>query len=176
MARRRFVPGVQARRQAAWSSVLIETRIAGSGGGATLGTTAVGALFTERVTIARMRGQVYVHLDAGAVLDSMQIGLGLIVVKDEAFTVGGATSMPGPLTDIEQSWLWHQIFVTGPAVQAGAGTGADLSRNVRVMIDSKAQRKVQAGDILAFTWESIVLAGSPTFDGQAAIRFMALLS
>ncbi len=161
------------RMQAAWSSVMVETRAVGSSG-ATLGATSVGETATGRLTIARVRGSAYCHLDAGAALDSMQVALGLIVVKEEAFTVGGVTAMPGPQTDIEQSWLWHHIFTLGPAVSA-TDDGGDISRNSRIVIDSKAQRKIQTGDTLAFVWESTVLAGTPTFDGQAAVRTMFLL-
>jgi len=173
MARVARAQGGGRRMQARWGNVMVETRAVGSAG-ATLGATTIGAAALTRLTIARIRGSAFCHLDAGAALDSMQVALGLIVVKDEAFTVGGVTSMPGPFTDIEQSWIWHHIFTMGPAVVA-ADDGADISRNDRVIIDSKGQRKIQEGDVLAFVWESETLAGSPTFDGQAAVRFMTLL-
>ncbi len=114
-------------------------------------------------------------MDAGAALDTYELGLGLIVVKEEAFSTGGPTAMPSPLSDIEQSWVWHHIFTLGPAVVA-TDDGADMSRNVRIEIDSKAQRKMQVGDTLAFVWEGVVLTGTPTIDGFAAIRHMALLT
>ncbi len=82
--------------------------------------------------------------------------------------------MPNPFTDPEQSWLWHHIFTMGPAQSTGE-SGQDISRNDRVVIDSKAQRKLQAEETLAFVWESQTLAGSPTFDGFAACRFMVLI-
>jgi len=159
--------------QAAWSPARVETRAVGSAG-ATLGATAVGAAILERQTIVRIRGSAYCHMDAGAALDSMVVALGLILVKTEAFSIGGVTSMPGPLTDLEQSWIWHHLFVLGPAVVA-ADDGADISRNDRVSIDSKAMRKTQVGETLAFVWESVTLAGSPTFDGLATVRNMLLL-
>ncbi len=105
----------------------------------------------------------------------MTVALGLIVVKSEAFSIGGVTALPGPLTDIEQSWLWHHIFTMGPAVSA-TDDGGDISRNSRVMIDSKAQRKMQSEDTLAFVVEATIEAGSPTFDVSAAVRFMVLMS
>ena len=172
MARARtFTRG--AKRQAFWSPVMVETRVVALGAAASLGATSVGETAQERLTLVRVRGEAFVTLDAGSVFDSMQVALGLIVVKTEAFVVGGAASMPGPITDIEQSWLWHHIFVMGPAVVA-ADDGADISRNVRVEIDGKAQRKMQAEETLAFVWEATILAGSPTIDGQAAVRSMFL--
>jgi len=153
---------------------MVEARGVGVGVGSFLGSTSVGAAALERITLARVRGQAFVHMDAGAALDSMQVALGLIVVDSNAFTVGGAASLPSPLAEIEQSWVWHQIFTMGPAVSA-TDDGGDISRNVRVMIDSKAQRKMQAEDTLAFVFAATILAGSPTFDIQAAARFMFLL-
>ncbi len=162
------------RMQAAWGSVMVESRVVALGGGGSLGAVANGAVFTERVTIARIRGHGYIHLDAGAALDAYVMAVGLIIVKEEAFTVGGVGSMPIPFTDINQSWLWHGLFPLGPAVTA-TDDGGDMSRNVRFEIDSKAQRKVQAGDALAFVWEGRVSAGTPTADAFAATRHMALL-
>jgi len=175
MARRRLTssPGGGRRMQAQWSPINVESRAVGSSG-ATLGASSTGAAATVRQTLARIRGSAYCHLDAGAALDSMTVAVGIIIVKTEAFTVGGVTSMPGPLTDIEQSWIWHHIFTMGPAVSA-TDDGGDISRNDRVIIDSKAQRKFQVGEVLAIVWESVVLAGTPTFDGFASVRNMVLL-
>ena len=160
--------------QAAWSPVVIEIRALAQGTQATIGSTATAALVTQRSTMARLRGSGYVHLDAGAALDSITVAIGIIVVKAEAFTVGGVASMPGPLTDIEQAWVWHRLLALGPAVSA-TDDGGDLSRNIQFEIDSKAQRKVQAGDAIAFVAEGVILAGSPTWDIQAHVREMALL-
>ncbi len=174
MARRVSRFPVSNRMQAAWSPVNVESRAVGIGSAATLGTTATGAAVVSRSTLVRVRGSAYVHLDAGAALDSQTVACGLIVVKTEAFGTGGVTAMPGPLTDIEQSWLWHHIFTMGPAVTS-TDDGGDISRNVRIEIDSKAQRKTQAGDTIAFVWEGAILAGSPTFDAFASVRLMVLL-
>ena len=175
MARRIVVASSTKRRQAAWGQDAIESRIVAIGAQSSIGVTAVGFTFTERVTIARIRGSAYAHMDAAAALDSGVLGVGLIVVKNEAFAVGGVASMPSPLSDIEQSWLWHHLFPMGPAVTA-TDDGGDMSRNARIEIDSKAQRKVQAGDTVAFVWEGTNTSGSPTFDGLAVCRLMALLS
>ena len=160
--------------QAQWSNVIPETRGITQGAGKTLGSVAVGATALDRLTLARVRGSAYVHLDSGAVTEGALVGMGLIVVKAPAFTVGGVASMPGPLADVEQSWLWHQIFVLGPSVSA-TDDGGDMSRNARVIIDSKAQRKLQQEDTVAFVTEVTITAGSPTVDFQAACRFMVLI-
>ncbi len=160
-----------ARRQAAWSSVSILTRAAASNS-PTLGNQNVGAVALERSTIARIRGNAYVHMDAGAALDSINVALGLIIVPDEAFAAG-IGSVPSPLIDSESSWIWHSYFPMGPAVTA-TDDGGDISRNMRIVIDSKAQRKIQTDEVLIFVWDAAVISGSPTFDGQAVVRMMFL--
>ena len=174
MARRRLSTGGGRRMQAQWSNVIPTIRAVTIANASTLGATSVGASALDRLTLARIRGTAYCHMDAGAALDSMSVGLGLIVVKDEAFAVGGVASMPSPLSDVEQSWVWHHIFTMGPAVVA-ADDGADISRNSRIMIDSKAQRKLQIGETLAFVAEGEILAGTPTADLFARVRFMVLI-
>ena len=175
LARRGVVPRVAGQRmQAFWSDVIPETRFITQGAGSTIGSVAVGGTATTRVTIARLRGSCFAHLDSGAITEGALVGIGLILVKEEAFTVGGVASMPSPLSDANQSWLWHQVIVLGPSVSA-TDDGGDMSRNARILIDSKAQRKMQAGDTLAFVSEVEITAGSPTVDLQAAVRFMALL-
>ncbi len=163
---------VPAKRQATWSTVIIESRALGIGTAKTLGVTAIGAAAGIRSTVARFRGSAYCHLDAGAALDTMTVALGLIIVKDTAFAAGVA-SMPGPFSEPEASWIWHHIFSMGPAVTA-TDDGGDISRNDRVVIDSKAMRKIQDSETIAFVWEGQILAGSPTFDGYAAVRFLLL--
>ena len=160
--------------QAFWAAVVPEIRAVAQGSQPTLGATSVGITALDRITLARIRGRGFVHLDAGAALDSITVAIGLIVVKTEAFVTGGVTAMPGPLTDPEQSWVWHQLLPLGPAVSA-TDDGGDLSRNIQFEIDSKAQRKMQTEDTLAFVAEGAILAGSPTWDLQAHCRCMFLI-
>ncbi len=163
------------RRKAEWADTMVRTRITTGGATQSVGAIAVGGAFTESVTIARVRGNVLVSLDVGAIADSAIVGLGLIVVKENAFTVGGSASMPSPTDDMNSSWLYHQLFQLGIGV--GTAQVNDLGALVaRAEIDVKAMRKVGPDDILAFIWDAIILAGSPTFDGMAAVRTMALLA
>ncbi len=174
MANRTFQRSRTPRRRAEWSSTVVQSSVLALGNAQSVGSVSVGIGFTESNTIARIRGHVVASQNTAAAANSMLLGIGLIVVSENAFTVGGAASMPGPLTDINASWLWHNILAFGPT-QAGAVSDNAITMNQRVEIDSKAMRKVGPDDALAFIWEGLQLRGSPTADGTVAVRVMSLL-
>ena len=159
--------------QADWSDIILRSRVLAQGATQVLGT-GVALEFLQRVTLARLRGNAVVHMDPGAAGDSMVVGLGAVLVSDDAFTAGSA-SVPSPLDDADYSWIYHQLFVLGPAISATEVSELGL-QNVRVEIDSKAQRKCVPGQVLTFVWDAVIIAGSPTYDGNAAVREMALLA
>jgi len=160
------------RRQFQWLSVIARTEIQGLGATQSLGDVSLGFGVNQRVTLARVRGNARGHMESAAASDSMIVGLGLIVVEEQAFTAGAA-SMPSPTDDPNAEWLWHQLFVFGPAVSAQAVNTIDSYSSVE--IDSKAMRKMDENETLGFVWDSIITAGSPTFEGIAAIRSGVLL-
>ncbi len=163
------------KKQAAWASTEIRSRVLGAGATAQIGSVNQGFGFSDRVTIARMRGNIYVAMDPGAAGDTILVGCGLIIVNTNAFTTGGVTSMPTPLTDMDAAWMWHQLIPLGPT-QAGTASETAISQNFRAEIDVKAMRKVTTEQSLAFVWEGQIDAGAPTYDALAAVRFMVLLS
>ena len=170
--RRRQFPGPK--RFTEWGSFIIDIRAVSLGNSTSLGNQSTGAVASERLTIVRMRGGGFVHLDAGAALDSMEVGLGLIVVPEEV-AIAGVASAPTPLTDLDAPWLWVEVFQLGPAV-SGTDDGGDISRNFRFEIDSKAMRKFRTDEELLFVAESAILAGSPTADVQAGVRALFKLT
>ena len=174
---RRFASrqAIAPRRKAEWSDVLVHSRILAQGAAQGLGSTAVGIEFTQSVTLARLRGNALFSLDVGAAGDSIVAGLGLIVVPENAFTVGGAAAMPSPINDLEAGWMWHQLVMLGPT-QGGTDEEASIPQNFRVEIDVKAMRKVGPDELLGFVWDGQILAGTLTYDGMAAVRVMALLT
>ncbi len=100
-------------------------------------------------TILRMRGQVMLQIDAAAVDDRISVAMGLILVPARAVAVG-ITAMPLPSTNIEDDWIWHS-FLT---VTSGAGAAIENSFSVdRVILDSKAMRKVKEDEDLVFVSE-----------------------
>ena len=173
MADRTRVVSRGQRRQAAWADILLFSRLNALGAAASLGSAFTAIGLTERLIIARIRGTVSCHLDVGAALDAYTLGVGIIVVKDEALAAGIA-SMPGSLSGAEQSWIWHHIFSMGPA-SVGTTDGLQILLNFSAELDTKAMRKVQDGDILAIVWEGTQDNGTPTADGLANARLMVLL-
>jgi len=95
-------------------------------------------------TIVRTRGRVLVVSDqAGSVED--QIGaIGALIVTDTASALG-ITAIPDPVTDGDSDvWFLFQHFSGGSAeVLAGR-------RGFAIDFDSKAMRKVQEGEDVAF--------------------------
>jgi len=142
--------------------------------GTSVGNQSVGVVANERLTIIRLRGHGFIHLDAGAVEESAVVGIGLIVAPTEAFTAG-VGSLPTPLTDMEAPWIWHDVFAMGPAVIVG-DDGGDLSRNVQFTIDNKAMRKLRTDEELGFVFEVDVISGTPNVDAFVAARQLFKLS
>ena len=173
MADRSRVVTRSQKRQAAWADIALFSRLNALGTAASLGSAFTAVGITERLTVARIRGTVSAHLDVGAALDAYTLGCGIIIVKDEAVAAGIA-SMPGPLLGLEQSWIWHHIFSLGPAA-TGTTDGAQILLNQTIELDTKAMRKMQDGDTLAFVWEGSQDNGTPTCDGLMNARFMVLL-
>jgi len=136
--------------------------------GTSIGNQSTGVIANERLTVIRLRGHGFIHLDAGAVEESLVVGIGLIIAPSEAFTAG-VGSLPTPLADMDAPWIWHDIFPMGPAVIV-ADDGGDLSRNVQFTIDNKAMRKFRTGEELGFVVEADVVSGTPNVDVFVAAR------
>ena len=115
--------------------------------------------FTTAGTIMRMRGSLLCHGVPDAVTDQQVVGLGLIVVSTDAATVG-TTSVPGPISDPDASWAWHQFV----PLQSGFSSenGSDLAAIERIELDSKAMRKFKPNMSLVFVAQ---LSGGSAFAG-----------
>ena len=151
-----------------WGAFEVSFRFVNVGTATNVGAQAVGVVANERLTLIRLRGHGYIHMDSGAALDSMKVALGLIIVPTEARSAG-VTALPTPLTDMEAPWIWHELFTLGPSVSA-TDDGGDLSRNVQFTIDNKSMRKFRTDEELTFVMESEIVSGSPTCDGAAIAR------
>ena len=135
---------------------------------------AIGVAFLEALTLVRVRGTGFIFMDPGAIGEIILVGVGLIIVKADAFAIG-ATAVPGPITDLDADWLWHRIVPLGPTAQA-AQAGNLVPQVERFEIDSKAQRKVKPNDSLVFVAEGDVSAGAPTYDAHLGCRHLLMLS
>jgi len=126
---------------------------------AVFGTTALA--FSNAQTIMRVRGKVGVVLDTGGVDESTMIICGLLVMNADAFAVGDAAAPDMVLNAVDEaSWLWQGALFVNSGAEAAVITEF-LSDNIE--IDTKAMRRVKAGQVLAFVFQT----GSPLTTDQA---------
>ena len=105
-------------------------------------------------TVMRTRGNLLVTAIPDAAADSDVLALGICVVREEAAAAGG-TVLPGPIADQGADfWLWHRYIGLGDGVST-SGDASSIGNNVRVDIDSKAMRKVQAGSRIILMGEML---------------------
>ncbi len=131
-------------------------------GSTTLSSTQVilGSLVDiEAITIVRLRGEILIKGTPDAIADDAVVGLGMIVVSDASAAVGGV-SVPGPIADLGAPWVWHR-FVSLAAGSTGL-LGDDLGSVVRVMVDSKAMRKLGPA-------ESLILVGETSTNDYSVV-------
>jgi len=83
-----------------------------------------------------------------------------------AAVTAGVASVPTPITEVEwEGWLWHEFFsFHSPVATAGIGSAA----REKIVIDSKAMRKVETQDVVILVMEAVVSgAASMTIMGQS---------
>ena len=120
--------------------------------------------FGQGFTIRRIRGAILLCLEGTlAALDHTTIAVGAAVVSTDA-AEAGAGSMPDPLADAEYPWLWYW---TGDLYMPGASTSATWVNPtlglaaVRLVVDSKAQRRVKNKESLVMVVQHASLVGAP---------------
>ena len=174
MARRVFPVQRTSRRLTEWSDILPRMFVDGITTTQTTGT-AIAAESLQRQTLVRVRGSGQFRFRPAAANDVMIVGLGLIVVKEDAFSAG-STAIPSPIDDADTSWLWHRLFVPAVATQAFSATDPNQEWIENFEVDSKAQRILHPGDTIVWMADGIQSSGSPTADIAAAVRILAKLA
>ena len=121
-------------------------------------------------TIVRTRGELWVKGDAGAegATENPFGAMGFAVVSERARSIG-ATALPFPIAD-EGSDLFfvHQFWHTGSVFGSAVGLNADMWN--RYSFDSKAQRKVEAGNAIVIMMEN----ASSAFGAEYVLKFRML--
>ena len=95
--------------------------------------------------------------------DGFTGAIGIGIVTADAFAIG-ATAMPGPLSDMSFSWLYHSFFNLF-SFATGQEFGQGMT-GVRIAIDSKGMRIQDASEVLFGMVETTEL-------GAAALEFVA---
>ncbi len=96
-------------------------------------------------TVVRTRIALLTAADAGFISDQdWSAALGVMVTTQLALSAGAA-SLPNPITNIgDDYWFVHQPFMGF----VEASSGVDLLTGLQINIDSKAQRKVEDGQVI----------------------------
>jgi len=147
---------------------------AASGNQQTLWTT--GSVVVDKVTITRIRG--FIHLlikTSDAVGGGFRGALGIGLVSDQAFAAG-ATSMPGPLTDMEwDGWIWHHFFDIRTVTATIADGVNAVGASQRIEIDSKAMRRQDPNQTMFGMFE-VAESANATAELQGDTRILDKLS
>ena len=129
------------------------------------------------LTLVRIRGNLTFWLEVvGSIGDGFtRVYAGIGVANSEAFTAGSA-SLPGPLSDPEWGgWMWYEALgpIIGLSVTEADNTGP-LSQ-VRVPIDTKAMRKLEANQTIFGMVQTATEVGVATLNFQMSTRMFSLL-
>ncbi len=148
---RQFLPRRTSGPNRSWSGAFDATTV-----GAASTKVLVGALVLSNPnideTILRVAGMFGVRSDQTSAAEDQQGAFGAIVVSDTALAAGVA-SIPGPITDIaDDGWFLYQSFIERWFVATSVGVNPNASR--RYELHSRAKRKVQEGQSIAFVVES----------------------
>ena len=186
MARRRGFPARSPypKRLNAWSVGPISATQAITSTTPVLWTAGVVLESADEATIVRIRGEALIYLvassatNAGGFTGAMGIG----IATSAAFAVG-QTAVPTPLTESDwDGWMWHRFFTLQSAGPIDSGVAADIDQTnpttaaLRVEIDSKAMRKLQADYVVYGAVEMGVEAGTADARFSADSRMLFKLS
>ena len=135
----------------------------------TQATGTTGLVANVPITVLRIRGLIGAQLDPGATDERVLLLFGLIVVPVPAFNVGGV-SMPGPVSEDSDDWIWQGGLWLTVGAEAGVAQEGSFGS---LEIDTKAMRKMKPDEVMALVVqvaESVDQAG--TFDAQYYFRML----
>ncbi len=116
-------------------------------------------------TLTRSRGAVVGSIDGATDNDKTHITCGLIVGTPEQVAVG-VTAFPDPFTDMDAEWVWHGFLLL-----MAQGTSTDQpGLTDRLVIDSKAMRRMKQLQSVVFIARATALAGTPVTDVMVGVR------
>ncbi len=119
-----------------------------------------GINFSGAGTILRTLGEYIIAPTAAPVAaDSAVIGVGVIVIGEDNFASGTASTLPEPIEDGEAPWLYrmvHPLFFGGTDPQSGNGAAY-----VRQLVDVKTMRRVRGDQTLGVIVQYSDVTGTP---------------
>ena len=164
----------RSRRKTAWgdgpsstATPITSTGVQGWGTGVSLANTML-------ATIVRMRGLFSFYITGGnAAVSGFTGAVGIGVTSLDAFTAG---VLPDPAGDAEwPGWLWHRFFnarLVTPTIADGVNAVSVLDR---IVIDSKAMRKIGESEVVFGNVEITDESGVATATFYADTRMLLKL-
>ena len=128
------------------------------------------------MTLVRIRGEMVLWVAvATAVGDGFTKGAaGIGIVTNDAFAIG-ATAMPGPFTDPEwNGWIWYQSLAAIVSLETTEVARGPMGA-VRIPIDTKAMRKLNANDTVFGAVELSTEVGTTTINFTMNTRMLSKL-
>ncbi len=100
-------------------------------------------------TLIRTRGRLMLTNDASSAAGSRAIVTAGIIKVTAAALAGSA--VPTPIADVGSDWLWWDVMTFGDVTGSIADTGPQETD--RIVIDSKAMRKVGLNEVIIIVFE-----------------------
>jgi len=181
LARRFIRSGARrgARRATFWESATsLTTQTLTDGGTIAAVTAIVSEAQLDNVpnpTLVRIRGQVFARLGSNgeAQSDLILISHAIMVVDAKQFAIG-ITAMPLPITDNSEDYLWYGSQYVGNNAFGTPLTAPSSYTADRLLVDSKAMRKITLNQVLVIVSEMVQLSGTAGADVQCGLNFRML--
>ena len=169
MANRRFAPRAVCRPTFWEGGNIIQEIVTG----ATTVSSVVAEANLENVpqsTLVRIRGAALISVNAIGASGAKGLAVMGIKLATAAAVAGGTVESPN--ADIGFDWIWWQVV--GLSVENTLVTpGIDgTTATTRVMIDSKAMRKVGLNSVFVFVTTNVVMESTMTIEVQGAVRVL----
>ncbi len=164
------------RRQTSWAEGPSQQPITLSAIGSTAWEFGTGTV-EDGTTLIRTRGEFTLTVilvgAGGDGFDEAAVGIG--VTTEEAFAVGGTTSLPSPLADLDwDGWLYHRLLAQFRGFST-TEVGRGPMEAVRIEIDSKAMRKFEDGMVVFGAVELGIETGTCQMEFGARTRLLVKL-
>jgi len=140
------------RRESIWFGIPdTDTNLAAASTAALVVTLNAAALALRPFTVVRTRGYLHIASDQRAASEDWGAALGVAVVSDQAVAIG-ITAVPTPVTDRGSGLFFlYEEMIGRISVTTDVGV---LEFGKGTSYDSKAMRKVESGQDIAFIIES----------------------
>ena len=165
----------RARRPFGWEEGPGGTRFDLAASAVTILTSAL-AVFEDGLTLTRLRGSLTYAMQSFVNVEDRWTGAFGIGIATSAAVTAGAAAVPTPIA--EQGWdgwlFWHAIYVEGTADAEVTAMGQQFLMGERIIVDSKAQRKLRADESIYAAVE-IAAGGTPGplvgfFDSRVLVK------